>query len=156
MIIHLLTLSQSFLFFFCLFLFFSFNLSMSDHASPEPQSTPGKYSPFVFVYLFVSLFSYCNQIHLNQINAATESKICPELLFRCSLVNIHSLSLRSISAWVQPDRRVLQEALPDWPVATGAGSGSPGWTGPEASRLGHPKDSNGQTLSGFTLCHQGS
>lgn len=61
----------------------------------------------------------------------------------------------SVSAWVQPDRRVLQEALPDWLVAEGTGAGSPGRAGPETPSLVHSEDSNGQTLSGCTLCHQG-
>lgn len=66
------------------------------------------------------------------------------------------LFLLSVGARVQPDWRVLQEALPDRPVATGTGAGPPGRAGPETPCLGHPEDSHGQTLPGRTLCHQGS
>lgn len=65
------------------------------------------------------------------------------------------MSPLSISAWIQSNWRVLQEALPDWPVASGTGTGAPGWAGPETPSFGHPKDSNGQTFTGCTLCHQG-
>lgn len=64
--------------------------------------------------------------------------------------------LLSVGARVQPDGRVLQEALPDWPVATGTGAGTPGRAGPETPGLGHSEDTHGQTLPGCTLCYQGS
>lgn len=66
------------------------------------------------------------------------------------------LVLRSVGARVQSDWRVLQEALSDWSAATRTGAGTPGRAGPETLGLVHPEDSNGQTLSGCTLCHQGS
>lgn len=79
-----------------------------------------------------------------------------------SSVHFHSkcesfvLSLLSVGARVQSDWRVLQEALLDRPVAAGTGAGTPGRAGPETPSLGHPEDSDGQTLSGCTLRHQGS
>lgn len=66
------------------------------------------------------------------------------------------VSLCSLGARVQSDRGVLQEALPDWAAATWAGAGTPGRAGPETLGPVHPEDSNGQTLSGRSLCHQGS
>lgn len=84
-----------------------------------------------------------------------------DVRMKCSSVHSHwkcksfMLSLLSVSARVQPNWRVLQEALLDWPFASGTGAGSPGRAGPETPSFGHPEDSNGQTLSGYTLCHQG-
>lgn len=66
------------------------------------------------------------------------------------------MSLCSLGARVQSDRGVLQEALPDRAAATRAGAGTPGRAGPETLSPVHPEDSNGQTLSGRSLCHQGS
>lgn len=65
-------------------------------------------------------------------------------------------SFGSMGARVQSDRGVLQEALPDWSTATGAGAGAPGRAGSEAPGLGHLEDPDGQTLSGCALRHQGN
>lgn len=66
------------------------------------------------------------------------------------------VSLCSLGAWVQSDRGVLQEALPDRAAATRAGAGTPGRAGSETLGPVHPEDSDGQTLPGRSLCHQGS
>lgn len=67
-----------------------------------------------------------------------------------------SLSPHSVGSRVQPDRRVLPEALSDRSAAAGTGYGAPGRAGPETLGFVHAEDSNGQALSGCSLCHQGS
>lgn len=66
------------------------------------------------------------------------------------------VSSRSLGARVQPDRGVLQEALPDGAAPARAGPGAAGRAGPETLGPLHPEDPHGQTLAGRSLRHQGS
>lgn len=160
---------------------------MSDHASPEPQSTHGKYVHSFLCNVVCAAVCVCvfvcysaMMIMKRKIVLSHYLLTVTRFLFRKGLINSlmeskhwHThylnhgnfhlkcesftlLSLLSVGARVQPDRRVLQEALPDRYLAAGTGAGPPGRAGPQTSSFGHLEDSHGQTLSGCTLRHQGS